>query len=171
MTSATDSIRDYLGYGGLDHQRRTMEQALAWDDEMLESTHDYIQWWFPLAEASAFNSHAPVTSLAEFEDLKSDARVREGVEKGMHRMLRFYGLRLNSMGVTEKTANWNRRSHNWAVTQTHNDLRITRILKSLCLLGHRTHAKAIHAALEQIIEKERGPSCEVPLQFWRAAMQ
>jgi hypothetical protein len=78
MASAKDSIWSYLGYGGMDHRQRTLDQALAWDDEMLESTHDYIQWWFPLAEPSAFNSHAPVASPAEFEELRGDERVRGG---------------------------------------------------------------------------------------------
>jgi len=170
MASGKDSIRSYLGYGGMDHQQRTLDQALAWDDEMLESTHDYIQWWFPLAEPSTFNKHAPVASRSEFEELKDDERVKAGVELAMHRMLRFYGLRLEASGVIKKADEWTRRSQNWAFRQSHNDLRITRILKSLCLLGHRAHAEALLAVLEEIIKEGRDQSGQVPLRFWRDAL-
>ncbi|WP_171013766.1 opioid growth factor receptor-related protein [Chitinivorax sp. B] len=154
----------------MDHQHRTLAQALAWDDEVLESTHDYIQWWFPLTEPSAFNGHAPVASRAEFEELQHDERVRDGVMLAMHRMLRFYGLCLEVSGVIKKTDEWNWRSQNWASRQSHNDLRITRILKSLCLLGHRAHAEALLATLEEIIREERDQRNQVPLRFWREAL-
>lgn len=170
MENGKDSIRSYLGYGGLDHRQRTLDQALAWDDEMLESTHDYVQWWFPLAEPSAFNLSAPVASRAEFEELKMDERVRAGVELAMHRMLRFYGLRLEVSGVIKRTDDWNRCSKNWAISPTHNDLRVTRILKSLCLLGHRARAEALLAVLEDITKEERKGGGRVPLRFWREAL-
>jgi hypothetical protein len=88
----------------------------------------------------------------------------------MHRILHFYGLRLEASGVIEKTDEWDRRSQNWAFRQNHNDLRITRILRSLCLLGHRMHAEALLAALEVIIKEERDQSSQVPLRFWREAL-
>lgn len=170
MTSAKDSIGQFLGYGGQDHRQRSLDQALAWDDNMLETTHDYVQWWFPLSDPSAFSSDAPVASGAEFEELAGDPRVRAGQERAMHRMLRFYGLNLDATGTVSKFDEWSRFSLNWASTPTHNDLRITRMLKSLCLLGHRTHAEAIFSALEEIIEEERGERGQVPLSFWRSAL-
>jgi hypothetical protein len=170
MTSGKDSIRRYLGYGGVDHRQRTLDEALAWDDEVLENTHDYIQWWFPLDEPSNFNRHAPVASRAEFEELQGDEPVMAGVELAMHRILRFYGLRLEPSGAIAKAEEWNLRSQNWAFRQSHNDLRITRILKSLCLLGHRAQAEALLAFLEAIVKERRDPSGQVALRFWRDAL-
>jgi len=171
MASAKDSISNYLGYGGIDHRQRSLNQTLAWNDEMLESTHDYIQWWFPLTEPSAFNIHAPVASRAEFEELCADERVRLGVARAMHRMLRFYGLRQEASDVINRSEEWNQRSQNWAFRQNHNDLRITRILKSLCLLDYRAHAEALLAVVEEIIKEERDQSDQVPLRFWREALR
>lgn len=168
--NAKESICSYLGYGGKDHQQRTLDQSLAWDDEMLESTHDFIQWWFPLTDPSAFNPYAPVASHAEFETLGGDERVRAGVERAMHRMLSFYGLHQEAPGVIKKAREWDRRSPNWACEKSHNDLRITRILKSLCLLGHRQHAEALLSVLEEIIKCERDPSDQGALIFWREAL-
>lgn len=170
MSSGKDVIRSYLGHGGMDHRQRTLSQALAWDDEILESTHDFIQWWFPLAEPSAFNVHAPIASRAEFKELQGDDRVRVGLELALHRMLRFYGLRIDASAVIEKTDEWDRRSENWAFRPNHNDLRITRMLKSLCLLGHRAHAEAFLAVLEGIIREGRDQSGQVPLRFWCQAL-
>lgn len=170
MASAKNSICNYLGYGGMDHRRCTLDQALAWNDETLENTHDFIQWWFPLTEPSAFNSHAPVASRVEFEELEGNERVRAGVERAMHRMLGFYGLRQEASGEIRKSEEWDQRSQNWAFRQTHNDLRITRILKSLCLLGHRSHAEALLVALEVILKEERDQSNQAPLCYWREAL-
>lgn len=170
MANGIDSIRNYLGYDGKDHRQRTLDEALAWDDEMLEITHDFVQWWFPLTESSAFNSHAPVASRSEFEVLRNDERVKGGVVRAMHRMLRFFGLRLEASGVIQKTDEWDEGSSNWASNPTHNDLRLTRMLKSLCLLGHRPHAEALLAALEKIVSEERDQSDPEPLRFWRDAL-
>lgn len=170
MANGMDSIRNYLGYGGKDHRQRTLDEALAWDDEILESTHDFVQWWFPLTESSAFNSHAPVASHSEFEVLRGDEHVKGGVVQAMHRMLRFYGLRVEQSGVIQKTDEWEMRSRVWASKRTHNDLRLTRMLKSLCLLGHRAHAEALLAALEQILSEARDQSDPEPLRFWRDAL-
>lgn len=170
MASARDSIREYLGYGGVDHLQRTLHQSLSWDDEMLENTHDYIQWWFPLTEPSAFNVHAPVATYADFEYLASDELVRLGVEQVTHRISRFYGLRFEASGVVRKSDEWEQRSQLWAYKQNHNDLRITRILKSLCLLGHRGYARALLVMFEEIIREERKQSDQVPLRFWREAL-
>ena len=32
----------------------------AWDDQTMESCQDFIQWMFPLGEASSFNPDAPL---------------------------------------------------------------------------------------------------------------
>lgn len=170
MISAKESIRNYLGYNGIDNNQRTLDQALLWSDEVLESTHDFIQWWFPLDELSSFNRHAPVASREEFKELGDDNRVRVGLERAMHRMLRFYGLYQASPGLIEKSNDWDRRSRNWAYRQSHNDLRLTRILKSLCLFGYRADAEALLEALEGIIKKARDPSDQAPLSFWSKAV-
>lgn len=169
MVTAMESIRRYLGYGGTDHRQRTLDEALAWDDETLEDTHDFVQWWFPLAEPSVFNSHAPVASLEEFEVLRGDERVRAGLERALRRMLRFYGLRLDASDVMGKSEAWAARSRNWAFSHGHNDLRLTRMLKSLCLLGCRAQAEALLVALERIVEEEREGGQE-SLRFWRDAL-
>ncbi|QXH62693.1 opioid growth factor receptor-related protein [Pseudomonas azerbaijanorientalis] len=170
MASAKELIRNYLGYDGMDHRQRTLAQALAWDDGTLESTHDFIQWWFPLVEPSAFNSHSPVASLAEFDELANDERVRGGVGRALRRMLSFYGLRQQASGLIEKSGDWDSRSQNWAFRQNHNDLRMTRILKSLCLLGHRAQAQMLFVILEEVIQQTREPWDQVPLRFWREAL-
>jgi hypothetical protein len=38
-----------------DDAGRWLKDIWEWDDEQLETTHDFIQWLFPLPEPSRFN--------------------------------------------------------------------------------------------------------------------
>ncbi|MEM6424522.1 MAG: opioid growth factor receptor-related protein [Cyanobacteria bacterium P01_D01_bin.128] len=53
----------YLGEKADIHERK-IQQMWNWDFETLECAHDYIQWLFPLADESAFNSDAPIVDEA-----------------------------------------------------------------------------------------------------------
>jgi hypothetical protein len=47
-------INFYLG-NECDHRGRNIIAIWQWNNEQLETVHDYIQWLFPLKEKSAFN--------------------------------------------------------------------------------------------------------------------
>ena len=86
------------------------------------------------------------------------------------RMLSFYGLARKD-GHIVKGGNWNERKGNWFIHGTHNDLRITRIIKSLTLLGLQPVAEQFHAALVDLRESE--PDCgigETAYGYWGSAL-
>jgi len=56
------SVCDFLE-GGFDFKNRSVREILAKDDDWLESTHDYIQWLFPLDVKSFSNRNAPVLMI------------------------------------------------------------------------------------------------------------
>jgi len=61
-------ISFYLGKGA-DHAGRSLDQILMMSAGELESTHDYIQWLFPLSSASSASMDAPIldaSAIAEF---------------------------------------------------------------------------------------------------------
>jgi hypothetical protein len=163
-------VRDFLGRGGADHRGRTLKELLGWPDARLESEHDFIQWLFPLDTPSPVNPLAPVPSRADFAALARDAAVREGSRAAFARMLAFYGLRRDdAAGRVAKAATWS--GKDWAQHATHNDLRLTRILRSLTLLGLRDEAGALLAALEELVLEGRGAQrAQVPLAHWREAV-
>ncbi|TMJ38226.1 MAG: hypothetical protein E6G87_06875, partial [Alphaproteobacteria bacterium] len=55
----------FLTGEGHDHRGRFLADVLAFDNAILERSHDYIQWLFPLPEASRFSAGAPVLSHEE----------------------------------------------------------------------------------------------------------
>ncbi|KAM6147665.1 opioid growth factor receptor [Erethizon dorsatum] len=108
-----------------------------WKDnyELLEDNHSYIQWLFPLREPGV-NWHAKPLTLKEVEAFKSSKEVRERFVQAYELMLGFYGIQLEDRdtGAVCRAQNYHKRFQNlnW---RSHNNLRITRILKSLGELG------------------------------------
>jgi hypothetical protein len=85
-------------------------------------------------------------------------------------MLSFYGLCEHSDGI-HKGNNWNDRKDNWFTAPTHNDLRFTRILRNLCLLGMRVDATKLQTCLLRLAKTDSdcGTDDET-LAYWRGAL-
>jgi hypothetical protein len=64
----TDSpiIAFYRG-AGPDHRGRFLHEIREFGVDELESTHDFIQWLFPLPERSGANPHAPLLSASDID--------------------------------------------------------------------------------------------------------
>ena len=159
----------YLG-SHPDHRGRMLAEIVRQDDDWLEFTHDYIQWLFPLTEHSRVTPGAPILLPADLKAFRSDPLLRDHMLVAFRRMLSFYGLTLGN-GRVSKSPNWALRHRNWFTEPTHNNLRITRILKSLMLLGLETEARAFHACLRELCTTE--VECAVPAAsqaFWAQAV-
>ncbi len=148
-------LRFYRGEG-TDCEGRTLEEILEWDDDALEATHDYIQWLFPLPERSAFNPRAPVLTEAEMAAARDDERVQKNLRSALDRMREFYH-------VTPETE---RLPKAWACAVDHNHLRITRILRSLRLLGREEDAGAFYREVSRF----GAPVDERAKRFWRESL-
>jgi hypothetical protein len=161
-------IRFYLG-AGADHRGRRLSQILARDDSWLESTHDFIQWLFPLREPSGVMDEAPLLDPVTEAAFATDEDLHRNLGTSFARMLRFYGFE-DSGGAIRPGPAWDARTPDWFRGDTHNNLRITRILTSLCLLGRGDDARRFHAALEDAIATR--PVCGIGAQaraYWARA--
>ena len=159
----------YYGSHPDDHGRMLAE-VLKQDDHWLEACHNYIQWLFPTLEHSRVTPDAPVLDGAVIEAFKSDDLLRSHLRAALIRILSFYGLKMTAAGLT-KGPNWEQRKSNWFTENTHNSLRMTRILKCLQTLGLTFEAKAFQAGLLALCQSE--PDCgvsAVAMQFWREAV-
>ena len=166
-----ETVRHFLSRDGLDSCGRSLENILAWSDDELEFHHDFIQWLFPLEQSSGFNSDAPVLTQSECSELGQDPKVLAGLRDGFNRMLRFYGLECRGTEIIKST-HWDARCANWAWAPTHNDLRITRILHSLCLFGLNAEAQSFLRFLENMDqESSLGSSRRVALAYWQNAVK
>ncbi|XP_027859979.1 opioid growth factor receptor-like [Xiphophorus couchianus] len=103
----------------------------------LERTHSYIQWLFPLQEPGV-NYEAKTLTKQEIQDFLGNTTARENLLKSYKLMLDFYGIKLENeeTGKVARAEHWTDRFQNLN-NHTHNNLRITRILKCLGTLGYR----------------------------------
>jgi hypothetical protein len=150
-----------------DAEGRLFDQLLALDDVFLEETHDYIQWLFPLPEPSAFNYRAPLLTAPEIVAFRDGPHLWRQLARALDRMLAFYGYAWTpGRRSLAPAANFADRAAVWLHPGNHNHLRLTRILRSLTLLGRAADAAALQAALERL---ESGVTLRTR-QFWRTAI-
>ena len=100
-----------------DHRGRTLSMVLAFSDERAEQTHDYVQWLFPLDEPSESVQGAPVLSDLDIDEIKKSPAARANLIRASEWFFQF----LN-------------RNQRWIAKHDHNQLRITRAIRSLRLL-------------------------------------
>ena len=139
--------------GGANDAGRTHDEILAWDDGRLEQVHDYIQWLFPLQEPSSANLAAPVLDAASISAIRRDPAMQARLRKGFTRMLKFYGFEQREGTIVEGRAFGNAAAE-WLHPGDHNHLRITRILRSLRVLGLEQETLMFWRALEELHRRD-----------------
>lgn len=148
-----DKLIPFLQGTGPDNQERLHADILNFSDEDLEEVHDYIQWLFPLREKSMAVPGSPVLESEEMvEVLRSDTNVREYMVQALERMKRFYA-----------------ENDHWLEQGNHNHLRITRILKSACLLGLHQEAIDFYDFILQRVESAQ-PVTKESLAYWHRSI-
>ncbi len=149
----------------------TLNQILSWDDANLEAVHTYIQWLFPLAERSDYNPTDPVLDQATIDTFRNDPLLRGQVLRSLRRMLAFYGLQMDeATRVITRAPNFNARSAVWLTPENHNFLRITRIIKSLGILGLGSYELTFQLAMLDIANNEGARIVgQDTVRFWSLA--
>ncbi|XP_040008673.1 opioid growth factor receptor isoform X2 [Xiphias gladius] len=125
------------------------------DYKRLERVHSYIQWLFPLREPGV-NYMASELTKKEIEAFKKNEDAKRRLVESYELMLGFYGIRLvnKETGEVKRAENWKERFGNLE-RNLHNNLRITRILKSLGELGfERYQAPLVRFFLEETLVKK-----------------
>ena len=157
-----------------DDQGRYLTELQGWPDDALEAYHDFIQWMFPLREPSGVNPGAPTLNDSSIEEFRSRPELKQNLRLSFVRMLRFYGFELTSepLQVT-RGRDFEESSANWLSPWNHNYLRITRILKSLSLLGMETEAAAFLDCLSGVFRAQgsnQAISAET-FRYWQSSVQ
>lgn len=168
-------ILAFYSGAGPDSRGRLLREIQNWSDDKLERTHDYIQWLFPLDEPSGFNVEAPVLDANTIHEFGSRIELRRNFRVSFLRMLSFYGMELlhSHPPKVVRAASFAERSRNWITPSNHNHLRITRILKSLKLLGLEAESAAFFESLVEIHREEGAKAdpgiSEESFGFWESA--
>ena len=147
-------IHEFLAGDGRDGAGRRLADVLAFDDIRIEGVHDFIQWCFPLREASRAVPGAPVLTAAEAEAIRADPRARAGLAAARDRLQRFYG-----------------ETDFWLCPYDHNHLRITRILTALRELLGDGSAEAFHAFVTARNAEAGAPINPDSLRYWTEALR
>jgi hypothetical protein len=158
---------------GRDHRGRSLKDIHAFDFYELEVNHDYIQWLFPLPEPSGASASAPILSSDDIVRFQSDEPLRRRLLQSFELMLSFLGLELadGSGAMRVKRAHdFDERHPVWLHAGNHNFLRISRMLRSLTLLGCARHAAAFLECLEGIFAEKPKVIGDTTIGYWRRAV-
>ena len=163
-------IFHFLRGEGVDDRGRGLQQILALSDVELEFTHDFIQWLFPSPESSSCYADAPVATADTFRAIQADSAATEGLLRAFQRMLQFYGLRSSDADPSVLEIDETHQDiSGWRKHPTHNDLRISRMLRAMSLCGQQAKADQLLAFLEQHFASNPDPQRQVSLDYWRQA--
>jgi hypothetical protein len=169
----TSSNRIVEFYSGMspDHRGRYLREIVEWPDDELERVHDYIQWLFPLSERSGFNTSAPVLDRETIQEFRSRPDLQRNMRASFLRMLAFYGLEIveSNPSSVRRASTVTGRSEHWLTASNHNHLRITRILKSMRILGLETEAGAFFNCLADIYRENYEGISDGTFRFWQSA--
>jgi hypothetical protein len=175
MSNTAEGRRLVAFYEGSapDDRGRFRDEILQFDDERLEAVHNFIQWLFPLPERSGANPAAPILDAAAIDAFRARPELHAALRRSLDRMLAFYGFAWSGDCVV-KSASFPGRS-DWLAPENHNYLRLTRILRSLSLLGEAGAAQALFTALSEIYNEERRTGrnriSDRVFHFWRRAVE
>ncbi|KAL4655289.1 opioid growth factor receptor-like [Arapaima gigas] len=125
------------------------------DYKRLERVHSYIQWLFPLREPGV-NYMASELTKKEIQEFRKSEEAKRRLVESYELMLGFYGIQLlnKETGEVKRADNWRERFANLE-RNMHNNLRITRILKSLGELGFEHYqAPLVRFFLEETLVRK-----------------
>ena len=156
--------------GGKDTHGRTLEFILSQNNEWWETTHNFIQFLFPLPEASFAVPNSPIADASVYEFLANGAAVKAtgAIDNVFDRLISFLGLKpfieFHNEGWKSDIA------PSWWKQDNHNHLRVARALRCLDLI-HSTKtaylACVLRLALKSLAIKFPDGCSNRNLQFWR----
>ena len=164
-------IIDFYRGINTDTEGRSLAEILSWTDDELEIVHDYIQWLFPLPEPSQFNPDAPLLTDDDIATFNAEKVLHGNLLQSFERIIRFLGLSMGSNGTIVAGESFSERSQDVWLFPNHNWLRISRILRSLTLLGCDAQARAVYAWLSETYSSRRFPISAETFQYWTDACE
>lgn len=176
--AALRRLVNFYDLQGNDNKGRRLEHILAWNDDDLEWCHDYIQTLFPLPEGSMF-ADAPVIDEETYLYWREHEELKRNLRRAFERMLNFYGFDVDweetqggvrTVQISEKEGAMRTQLPRWVKRMDHNHLRISRIIRSLRVLGLEKEARAFHDALHAVCQKY-GRVGNNSQEFWRRALE
>jgi hypothetical protein len=170
MNAMNQPIVDFYSGKATEASGRTLREIHTWGYNELETVHDYIQWLFPLPEPSQYNPRVPILDAEQIAKFHADAELRAQLLASFDKILGFYGFERNNMSIVRSNS-WEERSrNNWLSPGNHNHLRLTRILRSLSILGLKDYALALFEALNAVFSEKSSAISSTTMGYWKRAL-
>ena len=150
----------------------TLDDIWSWDEYRLEQIHDYIQWMFPLAEESEHNKNAPTLTQEDIEEFNKDKSIRARIVKCWIVILKFWGLEVSTSLnriIVKPGENFDKRKSSWVTFSNHNQLRMTRVIHCLKIVGLPECAQAFYDAITKIASETKAIN-QTTLKYWKEAI-
>lgn len=163
-------LLDFYHHQGADHAGRSLRKVWAFSHDELERQHDFIQWLFPLPEPSGVLPQAPILTPDDIDAFVRNESLRHTLRCSLNLMLDFYGYEWRG-GEVGAAPNAMARQRVWLTRGNHNFLRLTRMLRSLTLLGEGVAAQALLGALEAIAAEYPEVVGATTVRYWRGAVR
>ncbi len=117
-------------------------------------------WLFPLPEPSGFNAAAPILNRESMREFRKRPELQQNMRVSFLRMMKFYGLEVAKQIRVTRAPNFTAKATIWLSPGNHNHLRITRILRCLCLLDWRRRqepSSSVCLRFTKMSRASRGP--------------
>ena len=135
-----------------DARGRKLHDIWELSDNQIESTHDFIQWLFPLTEPSQSQPDAPVLDAEEMSLIRASAMASKNMKFSADWYLGFL-----------------MRNRHWVSRYDHNHLRITRAIKSLKLLVSSSDADTFRMECIELAGHDFSTVAPNAVRFWKNA--
>jgi len=166
MTTISDITAFYADVAP-DNRGRLINDIWRFNNQQLESTHDFIHWLFPLDQVSQFNPKAPLLTHADLQEFQHSPILKNNLLHSLDVMLVFYGFQREHQQITP-AADFKVRIGLWLQPESHHMRRISRILRSLSLLGLPQYTELLFKALSQLY-LHRPDHIGESFQYWQRA--
>lgn len=168
METVMNDIAGFILGEKPDSLGRPIDQFLAYNHFWLEHDHKYIQVLFPIDQGTKFNRHAPLVTPEDRAQFAHDPRLPTAHLKALDLMLEFWGLTRDGERILSLHP-LSSRDHVWLKSQDHNQLRITRVIRSLTLLSNQNIAQNL---ANFVIEQSQGfeSVSDLTRQYWQQAL-
>jgi len=123
--------------------------------DFLDENNNYMEWLFPIYGSAGINPHTKPLSMQEADLMKKNIQISIRLVKSYKLMLNFFGMKL----ANDLTGEVIREQDVWQArychinTRTNNNIKITRMLKSLGQLGFERYQKMFVQHLKTEIEE------------------
>ena len=149
----------------------SIDEIHRFDSDKLERVHSFIQWLFPTDKPSDYNSSAPIVTHGDRVELRQHPELKAVLLKSLKLMLKHWGLELIDECTIASRVPFSLQTHRWLNTNNHNQLRISRVTRSLMLFDCQQLAESLSSIVlagAAHVNSQQGMTT-VPdrtMQFW-----